>query len=572
MAKNDVLLLDSLIEKSKAEYLRANDGSELFELFSFDQLLKDYDLSLDELDEGWTDGSNDGGIDGLFLFIDGQSVDQDLIERNSRREPSLSLHIFACRRSNAFEQAPLNSLHASLSELFDLRKADHELTYPFSQRILDRRALFRDAFVSLADRRPKLDVFVYYCCRGDTGTLADNLTSRGAQIEETLRSLFSDVSVRFQFVGAAELLELARRQKTYSLRLRYLETFISREGDNYVVLSPLAKYFDFISDENGKLRRYLFDSNVRDFLGFGRVSTDILETLRRKSDPGTEDFWWLNNGITILATHATVVGKDIAIENVQIVNGLQTTETIHRYFSSEGDQDDQRAILVKIILSADEITRARIVKATNYQNAVEIAAIRGLDKIQFDIEQLLLDRGLYYDRRRNFYRNQGKSADKIISMPYMAAAVRAVALGDPAASARQRSKSLRNDETYNQVFNNGWNLNAYVASLEITLAAEDLVRSKYRSDVPPIAIAHYVAYVFATRLIGKRKYKPDEVAQLADKRPTDADLESIISELREAALSYHGGPHARRYNGIPLDRAFIEWFASRASTPDTTAG
>jgi len=272
VAKNDILLLDSLLEKARAEYLRAKDGSELFELFCFDQLLKDFDLSIDDLEDGWTDGSNDGGIDGMFALIDGQCVDHDLIEGTVRREPTLSLHLFTCRRSDSFEQAPLNSLLSSLSELFDLRKADSDLTYPFSERILERRSIFREAFVSLASKRPKLEIYTYYCCRGDTSTLANNLTSRAEQIKSTLKALFSDVVVEFRFVGAAELLELARRQRTYSLRLRYLETFISREGENYVVLAPLPNYFDFVSDEQGHLRRYLFDSNVRDFLGFGRVS------------------------------------------------------------------------------------------------------------------------------------------------------------------------------------------------------------------------------------------------------------------------------------------------------------
>jgi hypothetical protein len=47
-------------------------------------------------------------------------------------------------------------------------------------------------------------------------------------------------------------------------------------------------------------------------------------------DPSGPDFWWLNNGITILATSATMVGKTLHLEDIQIVNGLQTTETIFR--------------------------------------------------------------------------------------------------------------------------------------------------------------------------------------------------------------------------------------------------
>jgi hypothetical protein len=55
------------------------------------------------------------------------------------------------------------------------------------------------------------------------------------------------------------------------------------------------------------------------------VNEDIKVTLLNIDSP---DFWWLNNGVTILATGASVVGKSIQIEDIQIVNGLQTSESI----------------------------------------------------------------------------------------------------------------------------------------------------------------------------------------------------------------------------------------------------
>ncbi len=56
----------------------------------------------------------------------------------------------------------------------------------------------------------------------------------------------------------------------------------------------------------------------------------------RFREAGSLDFWWLNNGVTILVTAATVVGRTIHLENIQIVNGLQTTETIFQFFKSGG--------------------------------------------------------------------------------------------------------------------------------------------------------------------------------------------------------------------------------------------
>jgi hypothetical protein len=66
----------------------------------------------------------------------------------------------------------------------------------------------------------------------------------------------------------------------------------------------------------------LFEANVRDFLGEVLVNRDIMGTLSNVASREEEDFWWLNNGITLLASNATIAGKELSLENVQIVNGL----------------------------------------------------------------------------------------------------------------------------------------------------------------------------------------------------------------------------------------------------------
>jgi hypothetical protein len=557
MARNDVVLLDSLVDKARQRFGEQLDPSEVFELFCFEQLLKDYDLAYEELEAGWTDGPEDGGVDGFYIFVDGKLATADVLEHASRCDPVIRVLLFTVRRADSFQQEPLNALAASLSELFDLRRTDTQLTYPFSEPVLLQRGLFQQAFVTLADRRPQVAIQIYYCSRGETATLAENLTRRAEQIGDAIEGLFSGVTVSVEFKGATELLELARRQPAYSLRLRFTESYISREGRNYVVLATLPDYFAFVSDERGQLRRYLFESNVRDYLGEVLINQDIRRSLQRKMSPEEEDFWWLNNGVTILATHATVVGKELSLENVQIVNGLQTTETVYQHFANTPDARDERAILLKVILTSDEQTRARIIKATNYQNTVDLASLRGLDKIQQDIEHYLADHGWFYDRRKNYYKNQGKPANHIVSVSYLAAAVRAVALGDPARSQRQRSRSLRDEAVYTQVFNPKWDLAVYLASLEIAHGVETVLHArKSVYETPPIALVHYVGYVHACSKLRKSDYEPEEVAQLAGSPPKEEDVFKIREDLRQAAGRL--GPRGRRFEGIALSREFID--------------
>lgn len=557
MARNDVVLLDSLVRKAKAHFTIAKDDSELFELFSFDQVLKDYDPSCDELEAGWTDGSHDGGLDGFFIYIDGRMATPDSPDFAARKSPSLDIDIFTVKHAQGFEQQALDTLIGSLAELLDLGIDHANLKYPYNEDVLAQRDLFSAVYIDLADRQPIVSIRVHYCSRGDASKVAAPVKGRAKALHTLLKELFSNANITVEFTGASELLEMARRQKDFTLRLPFVENYISREGRNYILLCALAAYHQFISDSAGNLRRYLFDSNIRDYLGEVLINRDIHATLARKESPQNADFWWLNNGVTILATNASVVAKELRIENVQIVNGLQTTETIFKYFADHKGVADDRALLVKVILAADDDTRARIIKATNYQNTVDLASLRGLDKIQRDIEAFLADRGWFYDRRKNFYKNQGKPADRIVSMPYLASAVRAIALRDPARSQRQRSKSLRDDAVYSEVFDSSWDLGVYLASLEIIRAVESTLNTR-RSiwDSPPIALVHFIGYVYVCEALERPKYSPHDVVSLVGRPPTHERVNEISEALEQASIHFH--QPGRSYRGIKLNREFIE--------------
>ena len=62
MAKNDTLLLDGIIDDRVESCLPSERRDEVFEYFAFQQVLKDADLSHDELLSGAVDGRDDGGV------------------------------------------------------------------------------------------------------------------------------------------------------------------------------------------------------------------------------------------------------------------------------------------------------------------------------------------------------------------------------------------------------------------------------------------------------------------------------------------------------------------------------
>lgn len=59
----------------------------------------------------------------------------------------------------------------------------------------------------------------------------------------------------------------------------------------------LKDYFDFITDDNDQIIKHIFEANVRDYQGKTSVNQEIKYTL--EDGHPKEDFWWLNNGVTI---------------------------------------------------------------------------------------------------------------------------------------------------------------------------------------------------------------------------------------------------------------------------------
>lgn len=567
MSRNDLVLLDSVIAKLRAQYSDKYELSEQFEIFCFDQILRDYDLSLDELESGWVDGKDDGGIDGAFFFLDGALINGGLDTKHVRKEPEVELHIITCKHRDSFKQEPINSIISSAAELFDLGKSDAEIVSDFNEDLLQIRESFRRTYIDLADKSPKLKITYSYACRGDTSTLAENIAKRATYLETLTDNLFNDIEVSFRFYGASELLSLYRVRKSFSLRLKFIEGTISRAKTNYIVLSRLDNFFDFICDEQGKLRRYLFESNVRDYLGVSPINNDIEETLRSNDTKDNFDFWWLNNGITILCSNANVAGKEISLENIQIVNGLQTTETIYKFFSQVGRQEDDRAVLVKVIVAEEDLVRDRIIKATNNQNPVELASLRATDKIQRDIEHILLNNEWFYDRRKNFYKNLGKPLDKIISPSFVYTGVYALCLGNLANAAKPKVRFMRDEILYNKVFNTEWRIETFLAVTQIMKHIEGALRNfcfdeNLNVNVQRRQYNFVFAFGFSALKLKSISYHPNQLISLIETPVTDQDLRKIWTIIKTAQHSFlnaqsTGGKLVRRpHRNVP----FLETF------------
>jgi hypothetical protein len=261
------------------------------------------------------------------------------------------------------------------------------------------------------------------------------------------------------------------------------------------------------------LRRGLLESNVRDYQGKKNiVNRDIHSTL--EASDGRE-FWWLNNGVTILATSYNTSGNKLVIETPEIVNGLQTSYEIYSYFKDHQDKTDTRNILVRVILPKEELTRNRITKATNFQTVVQALSLHATDQIHFDIEDKLKLYNLFYDRKSGKYKNLRKQIDDIISMRSLAQAVMATLLRKPDDARARPGTVINNEKEYPAIFNDKYNRDLYVACILLDRQVQKYLngREDLSLDVKR-NIRYYVEMWVMCDLAKKAEPSHEDVAKL----------------------------------------------------------
>ena len=195
-------------------------------------------------------------------------------------------------------------------------------------------------------------------------------------------------------------------------------------------------------------------------------------------------------------------------------------------------------VLVRIIKTNDSEVRDRIIRATNRQTAVSPASLRATDELQRKIETFFYGHELFYDRRKNYYRNISKPKDKIVSISGLAQAVMAMGLSRPDTARARPSTLLKSDSDYERVFDEKTPLAAYLWAAKaqrqvdtFMLSTEAETSAQERTN-----LKFYVGMLAAAKLLGKKVRAPSELASLGDedRGVEEADLGECLEVVRGA--------------------------------------
>jgi len=494
MTNNERVLLNEILAQESIRFEQTLSDSEVFEFYSAEQLLKEYELSDEEISSGMSGDSLDGGADSVYIFINGDLIKEDSeVQDRYKKNPDIELVIIQSKRESGFGEDALLKFSRLTKNLLDLEFERRDFEGRYNDKVLDVFELFKKTYVSLITKRPRLSVRYYYCSLGSQ--IHENTQKQADDLLGDAKAILPNADIQVTFIGAGELIALSQERPTEVFRLPTTDSPLSTSEKVFIALTNIKDYYHFISDDSGKLLRSLLESNVRDYQGKNSVNKEIQSTLLSRE---SQEFWWLNNGITILATDATTPGgRELIITNPQIVNGLQTSKEIHRFFTDNPDriESEQRGVLVRVIVPEDDETRDSIIRATNSQTPIPKSSLRATHFVHRNIEEYFKSRGLFYDRRKNFYKNEGRKPREIISIPFLSQCLMSIIVQRPDTARARPSTLLENDESYDKLFNENNSLEMYFIAATWGRSIELRLKEQKEYETTEISdIKFYVLY------------------------------------------------------------------------------
>ena len=228
MSSNDQIILDKTLDQQRGERAPHLKPADYFELFVAEQLLKHFDLAYEETESGLVDGGGDGGIDGIFVFVNGELVREDTDLTGLKKDVVIELIVFQAKTEATFKEKALDTVNQTLRDLLDLSRPIKELATVYNKELLAVADLFRNAVTTLATRFPTHIFSLYYASRGTE--IHPNVQRKAGLLEEMVKGQFPGATCTTKFITATDLLALARQTPRLSFQLDVTDAPINTKG------------------------------------------------------------------------------------------------------------------------------------------------------------------------------------------------------------------------------------------------------------------------------------------------------------------------------------------------------
>lgn len=482
------------------------------------------DFNIDDSINAVVDGSGDGGIDTIF---------------NDPNDDNDSLVIV---QSKYYSTAAINK-DLILSALYKIRKCISDIkSHRYSN--YNREIVSRlDSVYSEKGRNASIRVMFL--------TPYDPRMEKSIKnIEKAVAQEFADLNVELKFgKDICKQIENIQKSKPWvedgDVKIDKRDNFLTY-GDDAVIVNISAQSLATLYHKHDNS---LLGYNLRYYIRNKNVDTGIDKTINDSPD----EFWYRNNGITLICDDYAIDGKVVRLKNFSIINGGQTT-----YKISKADIERDFYLLCKIVKRRGTSEREKenfvvnISQATNAQKPIKLSDLVSNTPEQTRLKGDLRRLGVCYITKR------GEKADGSGKhMPYQVTTIQkfgklalATILQQPGRARNNQTAIFKNDAPL-KIFNNP-NVNLMVDLLRVEyyyeLYKKNLAKNvepKLKSVISNGATYHLASVTYLCVLHSKRIdidkifasiNKPDEILKLVyratlDKTPLFANRLSSKDEF-----------------------------------------
>lgn len=414
-----------------------------------------------EIEESYTDGGNDRGVDAVYID---RRADQPVVHLFQSK-----FHDSERKAKNPFKSAEVEKVVRFLEVL---RNREADLSKVANPRLEQKILEIRD----LQDRDfPEFKLWLVSngqpCVAHELSPIANALSNNDVAVEEFHLKEYVEFCIDAHSNRTNHIFH-AREAGVLEFGTSELRSFVG-----YISARQLYELVKDIRDER-KVDYSLFDMNVRGFLGLDNpVNKEIFRTAASSDNLHFASF---NNGITIVGTQCKVMrtGTDIpkiGVKRMSIVNGAQTCSAIFdamKDFYPDFERFDRLSVLFRIFETDDPELVARIAVSTNNQNRINPRDLRANDDAQRRLERELADFGIVYLRKRGQFgtgHDNGRKLDALRAGQL----ILSYSHHDPARAKRDSDSIFT--ESYQKIF-------ATASTVELIQALEwfDLIEEKRR--------------------------------------------------------------------------------------------
>lgn len=419
-------LLHNLVKQIIDEGLASNTGH-AFDRVALRIILK---LNDDEIEESLTDGHDDGGIDAIYI-------------------QNHTVHFFSFKYtydySNITDNFPGKEIE-QISNTITKFITGNIRRDSFNLAIWDKYIEFKEL---LEDGTIEIKIHL-------ASNKAKPVALAQKKLEDDMKK-YRIVEVKYYDLDDLVLLILNDKNKRINGELTLLgdQHFEKSNGQVKTIIGVISAS-DYITllQRNGnpnQIEDCLFNENVRVYKAKHNVNKSIIESAL--SDDNYL-FFYLNNGITILCEKANYIpyskNQRIKLENMQIVNGGQTSHSLFEAYKHNSEKVGRIEILVRIcIADKSDPIGSKISETTNNQIPIGTRDLHSNDTIQRKLEIEFEQLGYYYERKPE--QHSDKPYTKILNNELLAQLYLAYELDSP--SEARNNKAVIFNELYDIIFN-----------------------------------------------------------------------------------------------------------------------